>query len=90
MEKLFKNYLWQEPVDETVADETNSTEGAASTVQSPPRMLWSTYFNIPSCLKCQYADETPIPGLHLACGPHLELDYDKCIADVSCGYVLGV
>lgn len=46
-------------------------------------MLWSMYFNIPSCLKCEYADETPIPGVHLACGPYFELDYDQSIEDVS-------
>lgn len=76
VEKLFKSYDWQEP-DKVTTDESNQTEVAA------PRMLWSMYCNIPTCLKCEYADETPIPGLHLSCGPYFELDYDRSIADVS-------
>lgn len=79
--KLFKNYQWQE-TDEIA--ENNPTENAEIPVQpSVPRMLWSMYFNIPTCTKCDYADETPIPGLHLSCGPYFELDYDKSIEDVS-------
>ncbi|XP_037048018.1 rab proteins geranylgeranyltransferase component A isoform X2 [Bradysia coprophila] len=99
VEKLFKNYQWQEPVEiqsteeqvadetqsteEQVADETKSTGGASTPAQSSPRVLWSTYYNIPSCSKCKYADETPIPGLHLACGPFFELDYDKSIENAK-------
>lgn len=78
VERLFKNYHWQEP-DEVVNYETDLKE---SSVELKPRMLWSMYFNIPICQKCEYADETPIPGLHLSCGPYFELDYDKSIEDV--------
>lgn len=73
VEKLFKNYNWQEP---ELTDKTESSE------EVKPQMVWSMYFNIPICLKCEYADETPIPGLHLTCGPYYELDYDKSIEDV--------
>jgi len=82
VEKLFKKYHWQEP-DEVVVEESSQTEGSGSTVESKPQMLWSMYFNIPICLKCEYADETPIPGLHLSCGPYFELDYDKSIEDAK-------
>lgn len=83
VEKLFKKYHWQEP-DEVVSEESSQAEGTeSSTVESKPQMLWSMYFNIPICLKCEYADETPIPGLHLSCGPYFELDYDKSIEDAK-------
>lgn len=78
-ETLFKHHQWQEP-DEVVNEEGNRTE---EDTELKPRILWSMYFNIPICLKCEYADETPIPGLHLSCGPYFELDYDKSIEDVS-------
>lgn len=82
VEKLYKNHYWQEP-DEVVNEASNPTEDSKNPRQSKPRILWSMYFNIPICLKCEYADETPIPGLHLSCGPYFELDYDKSIEDVS-------
>ncbi|KAJ6649626.1 Rab proteins geranylgeranyltransferase component A [Pseudolycoriella hygida] len=78
VDKLFKTYCWVEADAEAVADVVPETP-----VKSPPRMLWSMYFNIPSCIKCEYAEETPIPGLHLSCGPYFELDYDKSIKDAK-------
>lgn len=87
VEKLFKNYNWQEP-NEVVAEGNNRPEDSEIPVESKPRMLWSMYFNIPVCLKCEYADETPIPGLHLSCGPYFELDYDKSIEDVSLDHLV--
>lgn len=57
-----------------------TTDGAES---EPTTILWSMTFNIPTCTKCDHASETPIAGLHLACGPHFELDYDRSIDEAS-------
>lgn len=43
-----------------------------------PRILYSLYFTIPQCFKCDNYDKLP-EGVHLACGPYLELDYDTSI-----------
>lgn len=48
-----------------------------------PTILWSMTFNIPTCTKCDHASETPLAGLHLTCGPHFELDYDRSIDEAS-------
>lgn len=44
-------------------------------------ILWSMYFNIPSCLKCTVQLEMPA-NFHVACGPYFELDYEKSIQEV--------
>lgn len=44
-------------------------------------ILWSMYFNIPSCLKCTEQLEIPA-NFHVACGPYFELDYEKSILEV--------
>lgn len=41
-------------------------------------IIYSLYFNIPMCLKCKHQKRTP-SGVHLACGPSFELDYDMTI-----------
>uniref|UniRef100_A0A1L8DLH9 Rab proteins geranylgeranyltransferase component A n=1 Tax=Nyssomyia neivai TaxID=330878 RepID=A0A1L8DLH9_9DIPT len=43
-----------------------------------PHILYSLYFTIPQCFKCDNYDKLP-DGIHLACGPYLELDYDTSI-----------
>ncbi|GAB0096078.1 Rab proteins geranylgeranyltransferase component A [Sergentomyia squamirostris] len=43
-----------------------------------PRILFSLYFTIPQCYKCDNYDKLPA-GINLACGPYLELDYDTSI-----------
>lgn len=41
-------------------------------------VLWSMYFNIPTCVQC--ADSIKLPlNCHVACGPFFELDYDESI-----------
>lgn len=41
-------------------------------------VLWSMYFNIPTCVQC--ADSIKLPSnCHVACGPFFELDYDESI-----------
>lgn len=45
-------------------------------------ILYELYFNIPACVACQHGsslDSLP-QGVHLACGPLYELDYDESIA----------
>lgn len=44
-------------------------------------ILWSMYFNIPSCLKCTEQLEIPA-NFHVACGPYFELDYERSIQEV--------
>lgn len=44
-------------------------------------ILWSMYFNIPSCLKCREQLEIPA-NFHVACGPYFELDYERSIQEV--------
>lgn len=41
-------------------------------------VLWSMYFNIPSCMRCLNAVQTP-SNCHIACSPYFELDYDETI-----------
>lgn len=41
-------------------------------------VLWSMYFNIPSCRQC--IDSVKLPAnSFVACGPYFELDYDESI-----------
>lgn len=41
-------------------------------------VLWSMYFNIPSCRQC--IDSVKLPtNTFVACGPYFELDYDESI-----------
>lgn len=41
-------------------------------------VLWSMYFNIPSCRQC--IDSVKLPtNSFVACGPYFELDYDESI-----------
>lgn len=42
-------------------------------------ILYSFYFNIPSCVKCSSDKSTLPPNVFLACGPHFEIDYDLSI-----------
>lgn len=46
-------------------------------------IVWSMYFNIPSCGKCSAADENHFERIHIACGPSFELDYDSSINNVN-------
>ncbi|XP_059622627.1 rab proteins geranylgeranyltransferase component A [Phlebotomus argentipes] len=46
--------------------------------EGKPRILYSLYFTIPQCFKCDNYEKLPA-GVHLACGPYLELDYDTSI-----------
>lgn len=41
-------------------------------------VLWSMYFNIPSCCQCSDAVKLPT-NTYVACGPYFELDYDESI-----------
>lgn len=41
-------------------------------------VLWSMYFNIPSCRQCIDSVKLPTNGF-VACGPYFELDYDESI-----------
>lgn len=50
-------------------------------------IVWSMYFNIPTCEKCRIqSTKTTFKGVHIACGPSFELDYDSSINDVSFYY----
>lgn len=42
-------------------------------------ILWSMYFNIPRCMKCQHSTAKPSANVHIACSPFFELDYDESI-----------
>lgn len=53
----------------------NTQENTVSTI------LYQLYFTIPTCVSCSHGGPSTLPrGLHLACGPLLELDYDESIA----------
>lgn len=54
----------------------NTQENTVSTI------LYQLYFTIPACVSCNHGHPSPkLPrGLHLACSPLLELDYDESIA----------
>lgn len=41
-------------------------------------VLWSMYFNIPSCRQCIDSVKSPANSF-VACGPYFELDYDESI-----------
>lgn len=41
-------------------------------------VLWSMYFNIPSCVQCMDSVKMP-SNCYVACGPFFELDYDESI-----------
>uniref|UniRef100_A0A8D8CDX9 Rab proteins geranylgeranyltransferase component A n=1 Tax=Culex pipiens TaxID=7175 RepID=A0A8D8CDX9_CULPI len=44
-------------------------------------ILYQLYFTIPTCVSCSHGRPSNLPrGLHLACGPLPELDYDESIA----------
>ncbi|XP_055530333.1 rab proteins geranylgeranyltransferase component A [Wyeomyia smithii] len=52
----------------------NDIENDISTI------LYELYFNLPACLACRQTDTCSTPqGIHLACGPLHELDYDESI-----------
>lgn len=41
-------------------------------------VLWSMYFNIPTCPQCKEPTKLP-SNCYVACGPYFELDYDESI-----------
>lgn len=41
-------------------------------------VLWSMYFNIPSCRQCVEPVKLP-SNCYITCGPYFELDYDESI-----------
>ncbi|XP_062563454.1 rab proteins geranylgeranyltransferase component A [Armigeres subalbatus] len=66
---LSKNYTKPEsPEGEEFPENTVST------------ILYELYFNIPSCTACQQSLGSLPKGVHLACGPLYELDYDESIS----------
>lgn len=42
-------------------------------------ILWTMYFHIPQCMKCQHNLDAASGNVHIACGPIFELDYDETI-----------
>uniref|UniRef100_A0A1Q3FC76 Rab proteins geranylgeranyltransferase component A n=1 Tax=Culex tarsalis TaxID=7177 RepID=A0A1Q3FC76_CULTA len=64
----------QTPADGEIYE--NTQENTVSTI------LYQLYFTIPACVSCNHGPSPKkLPrGLHLACGPLLELDYDESIA----------
>jgi Rab proteins geranylgeranyltransferase component A len=48
-----------------------------------PTILWSLYFKIPKCNKCEMLTSTLKSGVHICCGPHFDLDYDRSIAEAK-------
>lgn len=44
-----------------------------------PNIIWSLYFNIPSCVKCDNPEMLPADGVSLCCCPFFELDFDQSI-----------
>lgn len=79
VEKLFSNYSWTIDKSSPNLDNSNSYENLKP---NQPQVIWSMYFNIPSCLKCVHANESPYDGIYLSCGPFFELDYDLSIKGV--------
>lgn len=69
--QLFKDYHWTS--DEISADVETETLR---------QVVWSMYFTIPACEKCMTADKFPFDGVHVACAPFFELDYDRSIEQV--------
>lgn len=67
VDKLFKS--------KTEAFEVESSE------RVKPEILFSCYFNIPSCLKCSFNSVKLPAGVNLACGPAYELDFDYSIEE---------
>lgn len=69
---LSKEYLKPETPPE---EEDEPLENTVSTI------LYELYFNIPSCITCEQSSLGSLPkGVHLACGPLYELDYDESIS----------
>lgn len=69
---LCKDYP-KAPVEALEEDE-EAPENNVSTI------LYELYFNIPKCVACQQHPSGSLPeGIHLACGPLYELDYDESI-----------
>lgn len=59
---------------ETPTDAEEVPENTISTI------LYELYFNIPSCIACQHFSGCLPRGVHLACGPMYELDFDESIS----------
>lgn len=52
-------------------------------------MLWSMYYNIPSCLVCSESVELP-HNFYVTCGPYFELDYDESVKQVRFYHIFAV
>ncbi|XP_053689630.1 rab proteins geranylgeranyltransferase component A [Sabethes cyaneus] len=66
------------PKLQLTSDEGEVFENSA---ESASTILYELYFNIPACVACQQTSGGSTPrGIHLACGPFHELDYDESIA----------
>lgn len=59
---------------ETPPDAEEAPENTVSTI------IYELYFNIPSCIACQHPTGSLPKGVHLACGPLYELDFDESIS----------
>ncbi|XP_019557525.3 rab proteins geranylgeranyltransferase component A [Aedes albopictus] len=59
---------------EAPPDAEEAPENTTSTI------LYELYFNIPSCIACQHSSGSLPRGVHLACGPLYELDFDESIS----------
>lgn len=59
---------------EVLVEDQEAPENNVSTI------LYELYFNIPKCVACQHSSGSLPEGIHLACGPLCELDYDESIA----------
>uniref|UniRef100_A0A7G3AL22 Rab proteins geranylgeranyltransferase component A n=2 Tax=Lutzomyia longipalpis TaxID=7200 RepID=A0A7G3AL22_LUTLO len=79
VDQLLSTY--ESDVDEATTAPPEPTDAPAEAPRraaKKPRILFSLYFTIPQCYKCDNYDKLP-DGVHLACGPYLELDYDTSI-----------
>lgn len=73
---LLKDYAWKTPKERTTIDAEVAVETEIERL-----VVWSMYFTIPACVKCSTANTWP-RGLHVACGPMFELDYEHSILQV--------
>lgn len=56
-----------EPYEQLIFNDNETTD-----------VLWSMYFNIPSCAQCIEPMQMP-SNCYTACGPYFELDFDESI-----------
>lgn len=66
------------PTPSSEDDAKSFTDETLLNKDTIPTILWSSYFQIPTCVRCTHGKMAP-SGVQLACGPFFEVDFDQSI-----------